>query len=733
MNLNSKILGKSTLLIVAAITTGSFVTASCVPRHRAKNGSSNNASQPVKEVNPNEGLNPPPPPPPPAEPLPPNAKTGNLNTDRFLELWKDMHKLSNGYFSPEGIPYHSVETLLVEAPDYGHETTSEAYSYWVWLESMYGKLTKDWSHLDRAWKNLEYYMIPKHVDQPTSGAYNPTKVATFASEMDLPDKYPVSLQGSVATGIDPIGKELKDTYGYSDMYAMHWILDVDNWYGFGNRGDGKSHGSLMNTFQRGVQESVWETVPQPCWDEFNWGGKFGYLDLFVADAKPAKQWKYTNAPDADTRAIQAIHWAKKWADENGGSPIVDGIAKKAAVMGDFNRYAFFDKYFKKIGCREPNCPAGTGYDASHYLLSWYIAWGGAIPGGGVWAWRIGSSHTHSGYQNPMAAWSLAHDPALRPSSANGARDWATSMTRQLEYYRWLQSSEGGFAGGATNSWNGRYEAAPSNTKTFYGMPYVESPVFLDPPSNDWFGFQVWSIQRLAEYYYVTGDAKAEMMLDRWVKWVHKNTKLNADGSYQIPASLKWSGQPATDWNESSQSWDPKDANYNSTLHVAVTAYTDDVGTTAGLVHTLEFYAAKKHDKELKILCRELLDRMWTKYRDNKGVSSPEQRNDFKRFNEKVFVPANWSGKMPNGDPIDNKSTFLSIRSKFKQDPGWKQVEAALNGGKAPEFRFHRFWAQTHVALAYASYGWLFPEKDQPAAAQPPQAGQPAKPAKGKKK
>jgi len=57
----------------------------------------------------------------------------------------------------------------------------------------------------------------------------------------------------------------------------------------------------------------------------------------------------------------------------------------------------------------------------------------------------------------------------------------------------------------------------------------------------------------------------------------------------------------------------------------------------------------------------------------------------------------------------------------------------LNGGKAPEFRFHRFWAQSHIALAYASYGWLFPEKDQPVAAQPPPAGQPAKPAKGKKK
>ena len=51
-----------------------------------------------------------------------------------------MHAAKNGYFSPEGVPYHAVETLLVEAPDYGHETTSEAYSYWMWLEAAYGTL-----------------------------------------------------------------------------------------------------------------------------------------------------------------------------------------------------------------------------------------------------------------------------------------------------------------------------------------------------------------------------------------------------------------------------------------------------------------------------------------------------------------------------------------------------------------------------------------------------------------
>ena len=652
----------------------------------------------------------PPPPLPPTAPIPPITKTGNQNTDRFLALWTDIHNMANGYFSPEGVPYHSVETLIVEAPDYGHTTTSEAYSYYIWLEAMYGKVTNDWSHLDRAWKNLEYYIIPSHLDQPTNHAYNPTKTATYAPEMDLPEQYPVALEGTVASGVDPIGKELKETYGNSDVYAMHWLVDVDNWYGFGKRADGKSHVVLFNTFQRGPQESVWETVPQPCWDEFTFGGKFGYLDLFVKDAKPAKQWKYSNAPDADARAVQAAYWAKKWADEQGGNAQVEAILPKAAMMGDYVRYSLFDKYFKKMGCQDKTCPAGTGYDSAHYLLSWFFAWGGAIPGGGVWSWRIGSSHNHTGYQNPMAAYALSHEPSLRPRSPNGQRDWATSLTRQLEFYRWAQAYEGGFAGGATNSWNGRYDKFPAGVKTFYGMAYTEAPVFSDPPSNEWFGFQVWSIQRLAEYYYASGDPKAEVMLDRWVDWVKKNTKLLPDGTWQIPSTLKWTGAPQLDWNEGAQNWDPKDKNYNQTLHVQVTAHTDDVGTTAGLIHTLSFYAAKKGDKAARVLCRELLDRMWTKYRDTKGISSLERRGDFKRFQDKIYVPPGWQGKMPNGDPIDSKSTFFSIRTKYKQDPDYPKIEAAIKGGKAPEFRFHRFWAQAHIALAYGTYGWLFPKE-----------------------
>jgi hypothetical protein len=100
--------------------------------------------------------------------------------------------------------------------------------------------------------------------------------------------------------------------------------------------------------------------------------------------------------------------------------------------------------------------------------------------------------------------------------------------------------------------------------------------------------------------------------------------------------------------------------------------------------------------------------MWNKYRDDLGVTTPEVRKDYKRFGDKIYIPQGWAGAMPNGDTIDSNSTFVSIRSKYKQDPAWPKVQAYLDGDKAPEFAYHRFWAQSHVALAFATYGWLFP-------------------------
>jgi chitodextrinase len=86
---------------------------------------------------------------------------------------------------------------------------------------------------------------------------------------------------------------------------------------------------------------------------------------------------------------------------------------------------------------------------------------------------------------------------------------------------------------------------------------------------------------------------------------------------------------------------------------------------------------------------------------------PETRADYSSFGATVYVPTGWSGKMPNGDAIVPGATFTSIRSWYKSDPNWSQVQTYLNGGAAPVFTYHRFWAQADIAMAYAVYGELF--------------------------
>ncbi|MFJ2018125.1 glycoside hydrolase family 48 protein [Streptomyces nodosus] len=625
---------------------------------------------------------------------------------RFLDLYGKITNPANGYFSPDGIPYHSVETLIVEAPDYGHETTSEAYSYLIWLQAMYGKVTGDWSKFNGAWGTMEKYMIPTHADQPTNSFYTASKPATYAPELDTPNEYPAKLDGNVSVGSDPIAGELKSAYGTDDIYGMHWIEDVDNTYGYGNTpGGGCEAGptakgpSYINTFQRGAEESVWETVPQPTCDAFKYGGTNGYLDLFTGDSSYAKQWKFTDAPDADARAVQAAYWADVWAKSQGKGSDVSATVAKAAKMGDYLRYSMYDKYFKKIGnCTSVSCPAGTGKDASHYLLSWYYAWGGATDSSAGWAWRIGSSHTHGGYQNPLAAYALSSYADLKPKSATGSADWSTSLKRQLEFYQWLQSSEGAIAGGATNSWQGRYATPPAGTPTFYGMYYDWQPVYHDPPSNQWFGFQAWSMERVAEYYQQTGDASAKKVLDKWVKWALSKTTVNPDGTFQIPSTLQWSGQPDT-WNASSPG-------ANNGLHVTVADYTNDVGVAAAYAKTLTYYGAKSGDAAAKSTAKALLDGMWNNDQDSLGIAVPETRTDYSRFGDKVYVPNGWSGKMPNGDTINSSSTFSSLRSFYKNDPAWSKIQSYLAGGAAPTFTYHRFWAQADIALAMGSYAEL---------------------------
>jgi len=598
---------------------------------------------------------------------------------------------------------------MVEAPDHGHETTSEAFSYYIWMEAMHGAISKDYATFNKAWEVMEKFIIPGHTDQPTNNFYKAEKPASFAPELDKPSGYPSPLDMGVPVGHDPIAQELSSAYGSPDIYGMHWLLDVDNVYGFGNApgvcegGPSQKGPSYINTYQRGPEESVWRTIPQTTCDSFKFGGKNGFLDLFVKDNNYAKQWKFTAAPDADARAIQGAFWAYTWAKEQGKDSSISATLGKAGKLGDYMRYALFDKYFKKIGgCTNRNsCPGGNGKDSSHYLLSWYYAWGGALDNGG-WAWRIGDGAAHFGYQNPLAAYALANVDVMKPKGSTAVDDWKKSLDRQIEFYEYLQSEEGAFAGGATNTWNGRYDTPPSNLSgnTFYGMFYDWEPVYHDPPSNNWYGMQAWSTDRLAQYYYVTGDAKAKTLLDKWVKWVLPTIKFEGD-LYKIPSTLNWEGTPDT--------FSGGTAPPNHKLHVKVVDMTSDVGTAASTARTLAYYAAKAKNDEAKTAAKKILDGMWKHFQTPHGVADKEARKDYNRFNEPVYVPPGWTGKMPNGDDIGQNATFLSIRSFYKKDKDWPKIDAYLKGGAVPVFTYHRFWQQADVAIAQGAYGLLFNE------------------------
>ena len=78
-------------------------------------------------------------------------KSDQTYISMFESLYEDVmtNGVQNGFMSDQnngakkfGIPYHAVETLVVEAPDYGHETTSEAMSYIVWMAAMHDALVK---------------------------------------------------------------------------------------------------------------------------------------------------------------------------------------------------------------------------------------------------------------------------------------------------------------------------------------------------------------------------------------------------------------------------------------------------------------------------------------------------------------------------------------------------------------------------------------------------------------
>ena len=760
---------------------------------------------------------------------------------RFMSLYDDVitNGVQNGYMSSTstvsgglGVPYHSVETLCIEAPDYGHETTSEALSYLVWTAAMRdnivnkankGEITvkgeKDAASetvgdTAKAWKTMEATLVP----DAQSGIMQKSQLsATYSDEWEQIELYPTDmLTGNNA--VNPIHQYFTSAYGSDQgLYLMHWLADVDDWYGFGagtssqyKQKNVSGSFTMINTFQRGEQESCWETIPHACVEELKYGIKSGengstrnggMKGFFNTEQNVAQQYSYTNAPDAEDRAIQAVYAANRWgvADQSvdskwGGSQKLDVLAAK---MGDETRNNMFDKYYKTIGTT--NKWDSSNSNGQYYLMNWYTSWGGALDGS--WAWQIGCSHAHEFYQNPLAAYALAYDTNLSSNmKAQGAvEDFKKSFQTQMEYYLWLLSNDGVIAGGSTNSVNGRYEEHSKNasgTAEFNKMVYVEHPVYADPGSNHWIGNQVWAVQRLAELYYVVktqGDASGitvggmdlttalETILDKWTGWFLDNSILGkasgtitfedyyekyhaTDGtgktkfeipdlstvtddgtSFSIPSSLIWSGEPNT-WTGTYQE--------NTNLKATIVGYGDgDLGCVSSLANTLIYYAAgrgvsasdlatgeasyksnrgtkstdmKDRAAQSLYLAKELLDREWNNFRDDIGLGVSDHNTNLVRLWEtklvlpngerkngqgNVLAKGDYTGKMPNGDLIQDGVAFVDIRSNYKNDPMYQEADRYYKqDGNTDNYYFtlHRFWHAGDIMMALGTMSEVYP-------------------------
>ena len=199
---------------------------------------------------------------------------------------------------------------------------------------------------------MEKYIIPSHADQPTNAAYNPATPATYARRVRPAQPVPVAADSRACrSGQDPLRASCRRAYGTGDIYGMHWLLDVDNTYGFGRCGDGDharpavhQHlparpagvgvGDRAAAVLRHVRARRPERLPRPV-----------HRGRVVRQAVEVHQRPGRRRARRPGRLLGADSGPRRRARQAD----VAATVAKAAKMGDYLRYAMYDKYFKKLG------------------------------------------------------------------------------------------------------------------------------------------------------------------------------------------------------------------------------------------------------------------------------------------------------------------------------------------------------------------------------------------------
>ena len=228
-------------------------------------------------------------------------------------------------------------------------------------------------------------MIPTHADQPTNSFYNAVEAGDVRARVrHCPNEYPAQLDTTVPVGRDPIAAELKPRlrHGATSTACTGCRTSTTSTATATRRRARRADDtgpSYINTFQRGPQESVWETVPQPTLRRLQVRRHERLPGPVHRDASYAKQWKFTNAPDADARAVQAAYWATDVGRRAGqGRRRLRDRRQGARRWATICATRCTTSTSRRSACVEPDAarpaPARTPRTT---CISWYYAWGGA--------------------------------------------------------------------------------------------------------------------------------------------------------------------------------------------------------------------------------------------------------------------------------------------------------------------------------------------------------------------
>lgn len=628
---------------------------------------------------------------------------------RFTWIYNKLKDTANGYFGPPSgpkafaVPYHARErAIIIEAPDWSHESVSETQSYWIKLEAWKSILSGDTSGLLDAWQAIDNHWIPDATNGQPWGTYTPSAPSSYVPAPQALEDTPVDYSTAVTVGADPLYAPLLAAYGTAQCYGMHWQIDADGDFGFHNP-DMTMTVTFINGYQRGSVEDGLAIIIHPCYDDFkNGGGPYGFQPIYGRSPELytgstgypySKQWNYSVAADADVRAVSSLFIAHQ--EMTGTFPST--LLAKGKKMADFLRYTGYDKHF-----------VAHAYDASgcHFLIGWGWGYGGGIPENGQpsgWSFRLGnSSETHHGYNGIDVAYACATGQPFAPLAAGSPAWWAISLTRQIEFIRWLQSPEGPIAGGVTSSWRGRYETPTDArlTARFYGQYYVSSPSWYNPPSNNWTGFQAWGLERLASVYRLASAKSDEfnvriayrigVILDKFMPWLFNNCTYDAEELIiSYPINTRWTSDaiipgvtsdepaqrfvglsvnppvttedtyeylPTLDWDSNGDYelfWNGDGSVPNPNLHCVITEMGWDPGTAAGFAQIIiQYVQAKKQIfgtltgtiPNTTITYQSLLDLAVAimdiiwRTRDDVGFGSVQDLGAYKRIDDKLWIP-----------------------------------------------------------------------------------------------